>query len=196
VRSFQNWKHLIAANSQTTFVVDEAFIDFTQSITSVIELVKRYKNVVILRSLTKTFSIPGLRLGYIAAHEVLIQQLKALKFPWSVNAMALEAGKYIFDHFEQMQLPLERLLNDKESFVTEVKRLPIDVIESHTHFFLAKLRKGTAAELKRYLIEHNGLLIRDASNFRGLSEAHFRLATLSPEQNVWMIEALKAWNSR
>lgn len=194
----------IRQNPQTLFVVDEAFIEFTDQLTTAIPLVGQLDNLLIMRSLTKAYAIPGLRLGYVVGSSALIDRLKANKQPWTVNAMALAAGRYIFDHFDAVQLPLRQLLVDKQLFVNELQRnTALQVYESGTpssaalssaaHFFLAKTLTGTAAELKMYLLEKHGLLIRDASNFRGLEAGHFRLCTLSPGKNALLINALAEW---
>lgn len=193
---FFDLETLIHNNPQTIFIIDEAFIDFTTSISSAIGLIQRFENLIVMHSLTKTFAIPGLRLGYITAQANLISKLKAFKLPWSVNALAIEAGNFIFDNFSRIQIPLTKLLKDKDDFVKNLDNAPISICESHTHFFLAKLNKGRASELKNFLLENFGLLIRDAANFRGLTEKHFRLATLLPENNQLMIKALEAWKDQ
>ena len=177
------------------FVIDEAFIDFTIGIESAIDLVKKYRNVIILRSLTKTYSIPGLRLGYLLANDEIVAQLTAIKQPWTVNVMAQAAGEFIFDNLNALQLPISAIWNAKEDFVRQLKENDALAVEdSTTHFFLCKTLVRNAAQLKDFLIQHHGILIRDAGNFRGLTRQHFRLATLTPEKNQLLIDALKAWN--
>ncbi|WP_158800089.1 histidinol-phosphate transaminase [Pedobacter sp. L105] len=175
------------------FIVDEAFIEFTLSITSIIGLTQKYDNVVVMRSMTKAYAVPGLRLGYIIAHPALIQRFKALKLPWSVNVLALEAGHFIFEHSKNIQLPIRQMLQDKEGFMAALAGMPILIHPGHTHFFLAELTAGTAAELKLFLLEKFSLLIRDASNFRGLSPQFVRIATLSAVKNNLLINALSEW---
>jgi threonine-phosphate decarboxylase len=183
----------VQQHPRTLFIVDEAFIEFTNAIPSVIRAITSLPNLVILRSLTKAFAIPGLRLGYIAAPAAIIEKIKALKMPWSVNAMALAAGHYIFDHYETLGLPLTNLLADRVAFVQQLQEVSIKVIPSHTHFFCCETPSGTAGDLQRYLLDHHGILIRDAANFRGLSPRHFRLATGTPDRNQLLINALKEW---
>jgi len=184
---------LIEANPETLFVIDEAFIEFTTEAVSCISLVNTCENVIILRSLTKAFAIPGLRLGYIVAHEEVINKLLPFKMPWSVNAFAIAAGHYIFDNFSNIHLPLEQIFSDKEQFVHKLKKTGFDVADSFTHFFLAKIPFGTAQELKKYLIEHHRILIRDASNFKGMNKQIIRLATLAKDKNELLIHALNEW---
>jgi threonine-phosphate decarboxylase len=192
---FPGLEKLIDNNPLTIFIIDEAFIEFTASIPSAIHLLRNFTNLIILRSLTKAFAIPGLRLGYIAADRQIIQKVQTLKMPWSVNAMALEAGHFIFDHYDRIQLPLTRLLQDKAAFIGQLQQTPIKIYDSHTHFFLCETSHGDTATLQEYLIDHHRILIRNAGNFRGLDSKHFRLATLAPHQNQLLINALKEWKS-
>lgn len=192
---FIHIEELLSNNPQTIFVIDEAFIEFTLSISSSASLVNKYKNLIILRSLTKAYAIPGLRLGYMVSSVEMIDSIKQFKYPWSVNTIALETGKFIFDNYPHIQLPLKNLLKDKESFINALEKAPVNVLNSHTHFFLAELLNGEASALKQYLIKNHGVLIRDASNFRGLKSGHFRIATLNAAKNQLLVNALKEWKN-
>ncbi|WP_288427886.1 aminotransferase class I/II-fold pyridoxal phosphate-dependent enzyme [uncultured Spirosoma sp.] len=194
----------IARNPQTLFVVDEAFIEFTDQLHTALPLLDQYDNLLVMRSLTKAYAIPGLRLGYVVGSPSLITRLTACKQPWTVNAMALAAGQFIFANYDHIQLPLTQLLADKRQFVAALSNIAtIQLYDSTTpssaapssaaHFFLAETRVGTAGELKAYLLDKHGLLIRDASNFRGLRPGHFRLCTLAPDKNALLIDALTEW---
>lgn len=193
---FDHLQVIIQSNPATVFVIDEAFIDFTLSAPSLIGLTGEYANLIILRSLTKAFAIPGLRLGYIAASVPLIQKLTLYKMPWTVHTLAIEAGHFIFDNQAVNEIPLRQLLQDKEDFIRNLQQVPVHTYRSHTHFFLAETACGTAGELKQYLLGQHGILIRDASNFRGLSSRHFRLATLSPSKNELLVAALHEWQQQ
>jgi threonine-phosphate decarboxylase len=161
---------------------------------SLIEMTGQFDNLIIMRSLTKTYAIPGLRLGYMVAENDWIEQLLRIKQPWSVNVMALAAGTYIFDHFDKVQLPVGQLLTDKQQFIEHLRQNEaLEVGESDTHFFLAKTLIRNAAQLKTFLLEQHRILIRDAGNFRNLSRQHFRIATLSPQKNDLLVKALEEW---
>ena len=189
-------ERLVRRHPQLIFIVDEAFIEFTRAIGSSIGLLPELPNLVILRSLTKVFAIPGLRLGYIAATREIIFRLRAFKLPWSVNALALEAGHFIFDRYAQIQLPLTSLLQDKADFLRRLEGAGIKIHSSHTHFFLCETKYGDAEALQKFLLSRHGLLIRNANNFRGLGHKHFRLATLSPDKNQLLVNALKEWTAQ
>ncbi|GAB4041421.1 pyridoxal phosphate-dependent aminotransferase [Spirosoma jeollabukense] len=194
---FSQLDEWMTKNPQTLFVVDEAFIDFTDRLPTAIPLLNRHANLLIMRSLTKAYAIPGLRLGYVVSSPTVIDKLKAVKQPWTVNTLALEAGRFIFENFEKIQLPLLNLLADKETFVRNLHQNDsIRVYDSQTHFFIAETLVRTATDLKRFLVENHGLLIRDASNFRSLGKGHFRMATLSPDKNDLLINALAKWKKQ
>ena len=185
---------LLAGNPGTVFVLDEAFIEFTTSIATARPLLARFDNLLLLRSLTKAYAIPGLRLGYVLASERLIAQLTQGKAPWTVNALAAAAGHFLFEHFDAVQPPTALLLADRAAFAAQLSENEnLEIMPSHTHYFVGALRRGTAAELKRWLLTQHGLLIRDATNFRGLTPAHFRLCTRPPADNQLLINALREW---
>lgn len=185
---------LLTRNPRTVFVLDEAFIEFTTSITSALPLLARFGNLVVMRSLTKAYAIPGLRLGYVLASAALIARLTRGKAPWTVNALAAAAGHFIFEHFDAVQPPTARLLADRAAFAAALAgNEGLDLLPSHTHYLVGALRRGTAANLKSWLLARHGLLIRDAANFRGLTPAHFRLCTRPAADNQLLINALREW---
>jgi threonine-phosphate decarboxylase len=187
---------LLVQNPATVFVLDEAFIEFTASIESAIPLLAEFDNLLVMRSLTKAYAIPGLRLGYVVASAALVARLSRHKAPWAVNALAVAAGHYLFENYARVQLPLAQLLADKATLVAALaQNSGFDILPSHTHYFLARTRRGTAAELKRWLLDQHGLLIRDASNFRELTPTHFRIGTRSPADNQLLLTALAAWTA-
>lgn len=193
--SFYEIKKWIALYPKTLFVVDEAFIEFTLNLTSAISLTKTYPNLIVMRSMTKAYSIPGLRLGYLIAQEVIIQKLKKFKQPWTVNTLALEAGKFILTNFSACQPPVQQLLSDKAAFVELLRQNNhLEIFESNTHFFLVRHKTRTAKELKKWVLENHGFLIRDASNFQGLDTHFFRISTLHHSYNQQLAECLRHTN--
>lgn len=179
-----------------TFVVDYAYNELSASSES--HLIDPLpSNLILIYSLTKTFGIPGLRIGFAVAESKVIERMAALKTPWSVNALSLVAGEYIMDHYEilmankQELLSESRYLQDKINALTDFK-----VINTDCNFFLCKLTNGhTANELHCYLLEQHGILIRNASNFRSLTDSHFRLSVQTREENNQLIHALNQWTT-
>lgn len=193
--SIEFLKNLLQYNPDVTFVIDEAYVDFTSERNSLVSSLDDLPNLIIIKSLTKTYAIPGLRLGYLLSSADTISRITASKMPWSVNALAIEAGLYIVAHKEQVTFNANELLQDTSTLMTALSTY-VNVMPTQTNFFLCELINGTAADLKAYLVEEHGLLIRDACNFRSLSTKHFRVATQTPEKNALLIKGIIAWMER
>ena len=111
--------------------------------------------------------------------------------PWSVNQLAIEAGHYLLSS-SQYDIDIYLLLREKKRLVQSLLSIGgMEIWPSDTHYMLVQLRK--AAALKEYLATEHGILIRDASNFEGLNEHFFRIATQTPEENDKLVESIKKW---
>lgn len=184
----------ISMHPDICFVIDqsyEAFTDKQYTFTSSETLA--YKNVILLHSMTKSYAIPGLRLGYITACDELTKNIEVFGMPWSVNQLAIEAGKYLLKE-DQINFDLAAYLAETNRLMTELDAIEgLVVLPTNTHFFLCELINRKAADLKQHLIDKYGILIRDAANFRGLDECYFRIATQSPDENDLLVKAIKEW---
>lgn len=189
--SLEKLKKLLHGNPQSLFVIDESYIEFTKNTASLLSSLAEHPNALVLRSLTKSCRIPGLRIGFAVGQAARIAQLRRLKMPWSVNQLALEAASYIFCH--PQLLPLGSLLEATASWRGELHSATgWRVHDTDTHYFLMETPAAfTAAKLKLYLVTNHGLLIRDAANFRGLSPHHFRVACQSFTENQLLTETLR-----
>ncbi|WP_421919360.1 pyridoxal phosphate-dependent aminotransferase [Marinifilum sp.] len=186
---------LLQNHLNSVFVLDEAYIDFTDSISSSIDLIKEHQNLIIVKSLTKNFAIPGLRLGYLIANCALVQKIEFYKAPWTVNSLAIEAGKYLIQHKSEVLPPVKHYKSNTDKFIEKLKQISgIKIHSTKTSYFLIELEKAHSTELKNYLISEFGILIRDAKNFRGLNSSYIRVATLSEEKNQLLIDALQKWS--
>ena len=151
-------------------------------------------NVIQIHSMTKTYGVPGLRLGYITAHENLTAKIRQYLRPWSVSALALEAGKFLLQHDELICKPD---LQEAKRLAKRLEELSdIEVTPTHTNFMLCRMAHHTAAELKDYLAREHRMLIRDASNYRSLTPYHFRVASQTPAENDALIKAINQFVSR
>lgn len=184
----------ISTHPDVLFIIDQSYEAFTDpQYTFTVREGAKYDNAIILHSLTKSFAIPGLRLGYITACKEIIEKLTDSRMPWSVNALAIEAGKYLLKQ-GKTSFDLKACLAETNRFMTELNYIEgMAVLPTNTHFFLCELFEKKASDLKQYLIEKYYILIRDAANFRGLDEHFFRVATQSPEENDNLVKAIKEW---
>jgi len=114
--------------------------------------------------------------------------------PWSVNSLAIEAGLFLLEHDSSALLDLPAYLEEAARLQKTLEQLGgLEVWATETHFMLVRLRMGKASALKDYLANEQGILIRDASNFEGLDEHFFRIATQTPEENDRLVTAIGQW---
>ncbi len=169
-------------------VIDQSYEDYTDAPVLTSREAVAWGNVIQLHSLTKSYGIPGLRIGYVTAHSRLTAAIRRCLRPWAVNALAVEAGKFLLNEGTPLRPDLVEahrlaLMLEQTGFVR--------VTPSHTNFMLCEILSCSAAELKDYLARQHGMLIRDASNFKGLTARHFRVAAQSPEENDALVTAIR-----
>ena len=176
-------------------IIDQSYEDYTWAPLLSAKTAINMQNVIQIHSMTKRFAIPGLRLGYIIAPFDVIDRLHANYRPWAVNALAIEAGHWLLEHEEPYYREEMKLLLAQTKYLRERLRniFGIHVYPTSTNFMLCSIQQSTAAELKEYLLAHHGFLIRDASNFEGLKNCHFRIATQLPEFNDELVEAIRTY---
>lgn len=183
----------IKQNRQRIFIIDQSYEFFTQKALLTAREAAEFPNVILLHSMTKRFAVPGLRLGYITACKELLHEIRTQRMPWSVNQLAIEAGHYLLSS-SQCDIDISLLLKEKERLSQSLLSIGgMEIWPSDTHYMLVQLRMGKAAALKEYLATEQGILIRDASNFEGLNEHFFRIATQTPEENDKLVESIKKW---
>lgn len=185
---------LINRNSQVCFVLDQSYEYFTLRPLFTPAQAAEFPNVLLLHSMTKRYAVPGLRLGYITADGGLLKRLRTHRMPWSVNQLAIEAGLHLLEHDVPNPLDVPAYLQETARLRTALESLGgLEVWATETHFMLIRLRFGKASALKEYLAAEHGILIRDASNFDGLDEHFFRIATQTSEENNRLVEAIRQW---
>ena len=183
----------IASHPDIIFIIDESYAPFTQE--PLIECKNQFPNVILLHSMTKEFAIPGLRIGYITGSVSLLSRFRKCRMPWSVNQLAIEAAHYLLAHRNDYTLDLNALMAERERVARELSAIDgITVYPSDTHILLCRIEGTTAAQLKDFLANNHGILIRDASNFKGLDEHHFRIAVQTFEENTLLLNILKNAN--
>lgn len=187
-------KELARQNPKVCFVIDRSYEYFTRCpLLSPAEALE-FPNVLLLHSMTKRYAVPGLRLGYVTGNSGLIKRLRANRMPWSVNQLAIEAGLHLLEHDVPNPPDMTAYLQETHRLRTALEALGgLEVWPTETHFMLVRLRMGKAAALKDYLARIHGILIRDASNFAGLDERFFRIATQTPEENNRLVKAIEEW---
>ncbi|WP_027455418.1 aminotransferase class I/II-fold pyridoxal phosphate-dependent enzyme [Xylanibacter brevis] len=175
-------------------VIDQSYEDLTSAqLMSPAEAVAA-ENVIQIHSLTKTYAVPGLRVGYVVASESMISRLQHWQRPWSVNALAVEAGKWLLENEVCVVADMSAYLTETQRLNRALNQLPmVQALPTETNFMLARIEGATAAELKAYLAQEHRMLIRDASNFPGLNEHYFRISAQTPEENDALVAAIASF---
>lgn len=177
-------------SSGSYLFIDESFIDFTKK-KSLEHLINEYP-IFILRSMTKTYAIPGLRLGYGLSSREMIKKLKEVKEPWTINSLALIAVEVLLDDIKYQERTQEWYSTEKQFLRDELSSIDaLKVFPSEGNFFLCRLHENIGVEAKKNLLER-GIYIRTCEDFEGLSDEYIRLAIRSREENIELIKALKS----
>lgn len=181
----------LCRDSGTFLVLDEAFMDFCEE-GSAKHFIVTGDNALVLRSMTKFFGIPGLRLGYALSGGSVAERLAGMGGPWSVNTLALTAGVAALRDSGHNQRTLEYIRRERRTLfdrLTELKQLK--VYPSSANFILAEITGGMSAAELRDRLMHQRLLIRDCANFVGLTPQFFRVAVRTTQENQRLVGALK-----
>ena len=181
-----------AQEGRGLLAVDEAFIDFRPG-ESLLSHIADHPGLAVLGSLTKFYAMPGLRLGWLAAAPSAAERLRRLQPPWSVNILAQEAGRYCLAHHKEYAVQTRSLIEQaRADLAADLARLGLAVLPSTANYLLVRLARAhpSAAELARRLRQEL-ILIRDCSNYQGLSDRFFRVSVRLPEENRRLIAALE-----
>ena len=175
----------------TFLVLDEAFMDFCEE-GSAKQAIVESSDAIILRSMTKFFGIPGLRLGYAISNCSLAERLDALGGPWCVNSLALAAGAAALQDVRHNNESLEYISHERDVLQAGLKRFSqFKVHPSSVNYLLVEITDGmTSRELKELLLPH-GILIRNCASFTGLSDRFFRIAVRTGADNKRLLESLE-----
>ena len=193
------WDHawlteMIEANPACIFIIDQSYAPYTLEKVIDVKWAVEMPNVLLLHSMTKQFGVPGLRIGGVSGNPRLIKQLGLFRMPWSVNALAIVAGKFLLAKRNLYRFDAAGLIAERERVAAEFARTGlIEVWPSDSNMLLSRLRMGKASALKDFLAVEKGILIRDASNFTGLDEGCFRIAVQSQEADNLLIEGIREW---
>jgi L-threonine-O-3-phosphate decarboxylase len=174
-------------------VVDEAFMDFLppHQQQSLIPLVEDYPNLVILRSLTKFYSLPGLRLGYALAHPDRLRRWQQWRDPWCVNVLAAAAGEVVIEDRDFQQQTWDWLLSARAELWQGLVSLPgLQPLQGAANFLLVRTAQPSS-QLQEKLLKQQRILIRDCLSFPELGEAYFRIAVRFSGDNQNLLESLR-----
>jgi adenosylcobyric acid synthase len=183
-------RHMARRNPACLFMVDEAFVDFIEDLESLVQ--DRPANVIVLRSFTKFYGIPGLRLGWALADGAIAEKVRRLLPPWSVNTLAQKVGQAALDDQGYAEQTRAVVKNLRETLRQTLQGLPgLTVYPGESNFLLLRMDtdKIRAPQLASQLLAE-GIAIRVCDNFEGLDDRFFRIAVRTAEENERLGQAL------
>jgi threonine-phosphate decarboxylase len=169
-------------------IVDEAFIDFARGRESLLHAATVDPRLIVLRSLTKFYALPGLRIGFAVATPGIIRQLLLLQPPWSVNELAQLAGVAALGDVDYAERTCLELPAIREELRTGLAAAGLDPFPSETNYILCRVADGAALQQR---LRARGIVARNCDSFTGLEPNRFlRFAVRSPEENRRLLAAL------
>jgi threonine-phosphate decarboxylase len=180
-----------AEANNVAVMLDEAFIDYAPQ-ASLLASATRKSRFVVLRSMTKFYAFPGLRIGYAVCEAGLVAAAREQIEAWSVSAAALEAGRATLTEEEYESRSRSINAQAREDFAGALRDIGLHVFPSAANFLLARLPRGSGAGLARWL-ESERILVRRCDSFRGLGDAYIRLAVRSRHDNMRLVTLIGTW---
>lgn len=184
-------------DSSIKILLDECFIELVDDpdANSMIGMIEEFDNLVILRSLTKSFGLAGLRVGYSVCNPALVDKLSTNRIPWNVNGLAQAAG--VAALADRQHLPRARAIVKKErkflhDSISKLKSFKPS--RSDANYFLIDLHGRNSAQFRDALLKKTGVLVRDCSTFTGMGSQYVRVAVKARRENMKLLKALEGFD--
>lgn len=182
-----------AEREEVSFILDEGFIDFEEE-ESLKKEAATSSRLILLRSLTTFYALPGLRVGYMISNPEVIEKFRQKKEPWSVNALAQIAAVESLRDAGYRSRTNQFIQQEREHLIHSLRSIPGFIpYPSAANYLFVQLHPSlnlTAAELQEKLLLH-GILIRDCNSFHHIGPYFFRIGVRSRKENILLLKALR-----
>jgi threonine-phosphate decarboxylase len=191
--STKDLQQLVSLRKEAIFVVDESYAPFlAPDLESSLISEKFPSNLVVLRSFSKIYKVPGLRLGYAVCVGDLIKALASGARPWAVSRLAQIAGEYLVNQTDYEQEVSDYCKKEKVRLLSNLAEFSLlRPIDGTTHFMLFQVLAPWTADYVTKNLRKNGILIRDCDNFVGIESECIRISLRSSSENDFLINSLK-----
>lgn len=183
----------VGADLNCHIILDEAFIDWISEEESLVSELEHNPHLCIVRSMTKMYSIPGIRLGYALAKSPFITNLKKYVPNWNVNALAAHLGEVCLQEDEYRKASIIQANNRREKFILFLKENQCIVTNSRTNFVCFQLPDSTKSQAFYLDMLWKGIVMRHTENFKGLDGKWFRVGMKSSDQMLILEQEMIAW---
>ncbi|UJL46623.1 threonine-phosphate decarboxylase [Virgibacillus sp. NKC19-16] len=192
-RTTIDWLIGTCEQSETLLILDEAFYDFADNPVTFIDEASQSPFLLVLRSLTKMYSIAGLRLGYLAGHSEVLTEIGKRQAHWSINAIALKAGKICLDDQQHVSQTRDYIKKERDRLFSFFRETGFQHSPSAINFYLIRdPSMDDQQELFTFLLR-KGIVLRHTYNFPGIEGEWLRVAIKKEAENSLLMEALSEW---
>lgn len=181
----------------TKILLDECFIELVDDpdTSSMIGRIEEFDNLVILRSLTKSFGLAGLRVGYSVCNPALVDMLSTNKIPWNVNGLAQAAGIAALADKQHLSRARAIVKKERKFLYDNIGKLKsFSPLRSDANYFLIDLQGRNSTQFRDALLKKTGVLVRDCSTFTGMSSQYVRVAVKARRENLQLLKALEGFD--
>lgn len=173
-------------------LLDEAFMDFVEDAYSMVDHLKSHENLIILRSLTKFFALPGLRIGFVLARPHLIEKLRTLKDPWNINTFAGAVTPRVLEDEDYIRKSREFIEREKQWLWKELGEIPgLSPLYPAANYIFVQIEGKVHADAMAERLKERGILIRRCDNYPFLDQRHFRVAVKDRRANTILVAAIR-----
>lgn len=181
----------ISQKRSTLVFVDECFIELSDPKQSVVRYLKKFNNLFVLRSLTKSFGLAGIRIGYGLGNKKLITILNNIKIPWNVSGIAQKAASAALCYHNYLNETSKTIHKESKFLRKAISKIDgFSCLYTDSNFILIKTK--TKANILQKKLLKKKILIRDCTSFRGLNNNYIRVAVKTHSENIKLIKELEA----
>lgn len=180
---------ILKNNPQNIVVIDEAYVDFGAK--SAIKLIKKYDNLIVCRTFSKSRQMAGARLGFAISNKEIIKDLNKIRYslnPYNINRMTMEAALCILDNERLVKKNIKKIIEARKYTITELKKLDFEITDSKANFIFAKHKKLDGEEIYTQL-KQRGILVRHFNKDK--ISAYNRITIGTKGEMCALIESLK-----
>ena len=178
-------------------IIDESFVDFAIEENSSLltdDILNKFSNLIVVKSISKSYGVPGLRLGVIATSDIsIINKLKKEVSIWNINSFA-EYYMQIYNKYEKLyKESLDKIKTSRKNFIRGLKEIEeLAVLDSEANYVMVKiLEKYTSKDLAEILLNKYDILIKDLKGKKGINDNYIRLAIRDEKDNNYCLRAIK-----
>ena len=191
----QSIQELCVSCPNTFFVVDESYLPFVPEESHISMIRSDLENLIVLTSMSKIFSIPGLRTGFLKASPAVVEQCRNAQVPWNVNSLAQTAVDYLLSREKEMNLFIQAtrdyIQTEMGAFISRFQEVSaFSLLPGPLPYILIKNNSHLTADTVCAFLAKDNILIRNCANFEGLSENYIRVALKDRSANQLLADKL------